>query len=69
MSDDRWRDTYDRWLTTNPADEFLGPDPRDPDPSRPPPFDYHNCYRCRDGEKPCVHGNPSGCEFLHARND
>ncbi len=29
MSDDRWRDTYDRWLTTNPADEFLGPDPRD----------------------------------------
>ncbi len=21
--------TYDQWKTTNPADEFLGPDPRD----------------------------------------
>jgi hypothetical protein len=43
-------------------------DPRDRAP-RPPPFDYHNCWKCHDGAKPCVNGNPFGCEFLHARND
>lgn len=44
-------------------------DPRDPDHSRPSPFDYHNCYRCKSGKEPCVHGNPHGCEYLHARDD
>lgn len=34
-----------------------------------PMFRDHNCYRCKDGEKPCVHGNPHGCEYPHARND
>lgn len=46
-------------------------DPRDRDPSKRPPFDYHNCYRCKDGALPCVKGagNERDCETLHARND
>lgn len=45
-------------------------DPRDPDYSRQGVFQTHNCYRCKDGERPCVRGgNPRRCEFLHARND
>ena len=44
-------------------------DPRDPDYSRPGVFATHNCYRCRDGEKPCVQGGPHRCEFPHARDD
>lgn len=46
-------------------------DGRDPDHSRPPPFDYHNCAGCDDGRKPCRfgHANPRNCDWLHARND
>jgi hypothetical protein len=44
-------------------------DPRDLDPSRPDIFATHNCWKCQDSMKPCAHGNPSGCEYLHARND
>jgi hypothetical protein len=44
-------------------------DPRDPDHSKSPPFDYHNCYKCKDGTLPCPKGNPRLCENLHARND
>lgn len=44
-------------------------DPRDPDPSRPGVFRDHNCWKCRDGQKPCVVGNPRNCENPHARND
>ena len=40
-----------------------------PDRTKPPPFDYHTCWRCKSGAQPCVNGNPSGCENLHARND
>lgn len=33
-------------------------------------FRYHNCYRCSDGLKPCVHRDgPNQCEFPHAKND
>jgi hypothetical protein len=33
-----------------------------------PEFRDHNCWKCRDGELPCV--TRSGpCEYLHARND
>lgn len=46
-----------------------GLDPRDPDPSRPGIFRDHNCWKCRDGAKPCIVGNPHRCEFPHARND
>ena len=44
-------------------------DPRDPDNSRSGVFVYHNCWKCQDGAKPCVVGNPRNCENLHARND
>lgn len=44
-------------------------DPRDPDYSRTGMFVLHNCSRCSDGKKPCVVGNPSQCEYPHARND
>jgi hypothetical protein len=44
-------------------------DPRDRDPTRPPPFDAHNCARCRDGDDPCVEGAAARCSNLHARND
>lgn len=45
------------------------PDPRDPDYSREGVFVYHNCWKCNDGQKPCVKGKSGGCEYLHARND
>jgi hypothetical protein len=45
------------------------PDPRDPDPSREGVFRDHNCWKCNDGQKPCVTGNPRSCGNLHARND
>ena len=47
-------------------------DPRDPRrllPGMHPKFEYHNCARCRDGERACVRGNPTTCEWPHARND
>lgn len=34
-----------------------------------PMFRDHNCWKCREGERPCVAGNPNQCEFPHARND
>jgi hypothetical protein len=42
------------------------PDPRDPRPDsemvgRDAIFRDHNCSRCRDGERPCVRGNPRNC--------
>jgi hypothetical protein len=32
-------------------------------------FEYHSCYRCKDGTKPCVRGGRHRCEFPHAKND
>lgn len=49
--------------------ESLKLDPRDPDPSKEGVFRDHNCWKCREGKKPCVRGEPRRCEFLHARND
>ena len=40
-----------------------------PDYSRDGIFVYHNCWKCKSGEKPCVVGNPRQCEHPHARND
>ena len=34
-----------------------------------PKFSEHNCAYCASGEKPCKQGNPSNCEYPHARND
>jgi hypothetical protein len=34
-----------------------------------PMFRHHNCGWCLDGKRPCKQGNPSQCEFPHARND
>jgi hypothetical protein len=56
-------------LLGEPVTKPVTPHPMDPDPSRPGIFRDHNCYRCRDGAKPCVNGNPRQCEFPHARND
>lgn len=46
-------------------------DPRDPrsGPVAHPMFVNHNCWKCREGERPCVAGSPSRCEYPHARND
>jgi hypothetical protein len=47
-------------------------DPREPRrllPGMHPIFRDHNCSRCKSGEKPCVRGNPSQCDWPHARND
>lgn len=49
--------------------ESVTPDPRDPDPTKDGIFRDHNCWRCNDGEKPCVHGHPHNCVYPHARND
>lgn len=32
-------------------------------------FRDHSCWKCNDGEKPCVAGSPRQCEYPHARND
>lgn len=53
----------DKPITLNPED-FMGPDY-----SREGIFVYHNCYKCRDGKKPCVNGAPNRCDYPHARND
>jgi hypothetical protein len=34
-----------------------------------PMFRDHNCAYCGSGQKPCKQGNPSQCEYPHARND
>ncbi len=34
-----------------------------------PMFRDHDCAYCGSGKKPCKQGNPSQCEFPHARND
>lgn len=44
-------------------------DPRAPDPTRTGIFRDHNCWKCRDGEKPCAQGAPNRCEYPRARND
>lgn len=44
-------------------------DPRDSDHTRSGNFVLHNCWKCDDGQKPCVWGDPYGCEYPHARND
>lgn len=32
-------------------------------------FRDHRCWKCSDGLRPCVVGNPRQCEYPHARND
>ncbi len=32
-------------------------------------FRDHSRYRCKDGEKPCIRGNPQQCDYLYERND
>jgi len=44
-------------------------DSRDPHPTRTGIFRLHNCWKCKTGEKPCVSGNPSQCDYPRARND
>lgn len=34
-----------------------------------PMFRDHNCAKCGSGAAPCRRGNPSQCEFPHARNN
>jgi hypothetical protein len=44
-----------------------GMEPRDN--PRQPIFRDHNCWACRDGEKPCREGNYGCCSYPRARND
>lgn len=44
-------------------------DSREPDYLRAGIFVYHDCWKCNDGERPCVRGATSRCEYPHARND
>ncbi len=55
--------SYDHWKSTEPDDG------REPDHTRHGIFVHHNCWRCHDGERPCVQGHPNQCEYPHARND
>jgi hypothetical protein len=32
-------------------------------------FRDHRCWKCNDGERPCVQSRPGLCEYPHARND
>lgn len=42
---------------------------RDADPTKTGMFVFHTCWKCGDGERPCIAGNPRQCEYPHARND
>lgn len=42
---------------------------RDADPTKTGMFVLHRCWKCNDGEKPCVVGEPHQCEYPRARND
>lgn len=57
------------WLDEFEATIRTPRDPRDPDYSRPGIFAEHNCWKCKNGTKPCVGGNPHACEYPRARND
>ncbi len=39
------------------------------DPTRTGMFILHNCWKCSDGKRACVVGNPRQCEYPHARDD
>lgn len=39
------------------------------DPTKTGMFVLHRCWKCNDGERPCVAGEPRQCEFPHARDD
>jgi hypothetical protein len=41
-------------------------DSRKPDYTKKGVFIYYSCYRCKNGEKACVRGNPRQCEHLRA---
>lgn len=43
-------------------------DPRDPHPTRIGIFRYHNCWKCRSGELPCVTKVAGNCGYPVARN-
>lgn len=32
-------------------------------------FRDHSCWKCGDGKRACIVGNPRQCEYPHARND
>ena len=32
-------------------------------------FRDHSCWKCNDGEKPCVNGTVNRCDYPRARND
>jgi hypothetical protein len=32
-------------------------------------FRDHRCWKCNDGEKPCVEVDAYRCQYPHARND
>jgi hypothetical protein len=54
--------TYDHWKTTNPADEFLGPDPDEEDDSPEP---VSECDCCGDQKEGCIDTVWNGME-VHA---
>lgn len=47
--------------------DYSGMEPREN--PRQPIFRNHNCWKCRDGERPCAEGNYNCCSYPHARND
>lgn len=38
-------------------------------PAKTGMFVLHSCWKCLDGKKSCISGNPRQCEYPHARND
>jgi len=52
----------------------MPPNTREPDPRQPARdgegiFRTHNCWRCKDGQLPCVNWKVKHCEYPQARND
>lgn len=38
-------------------------------PAKTGMFVNHSCWKCGDGARPCISGDPRQCEYPHARND
>ena len=51
--------------TEHPMDKYL----REAAEGKSGIFRDHSCWKCQDGKKPCVRGEPSRCEYPNARND
>jgi hypothetical protein len=70
VTPENWRQMLDGWVAR--YGEMLPIEPFTGTAAIAPPtgiFRDHSCWKCLDGKKACVAGNPRQCDYPHARND